>query len=281
MFSKAKVTSPTTENTEKEVGPTPPAKDDVPPVSDTAPKLDEPIDTKPLDTAAVTAPANTDGAADAPKETTRPALENKTEKKSFLGSLMNKKPDTKKEEVKEDKPAEFKPTEPLATETSAAAPTTADATETAVKSDSETPAVEDKKTPVEKEKRRTSLFGGLGTIKKKRDESEPTENGTERKREKSPLPSKIGGLFRKPSKAVKSEETKPATETKDEVKTETPAATATTSSTADSAVPATEAKTDIPVGTEATDSKIIGDVVPEALTTQEKIATAPEVKASA
>ncbi|KPI43741.1 uncharacterized protein AB675_6177 [Cyphellophora attinorum] len=256
LFNKAKVTSPTSEKTEKEVGPTPPAKDEVLPVSDTAPKVDEPIDTKPLDTAAITAPATTDAPAETPKETTatRPAA---TEKKSFLGFI--KKPESKKDEVKETKAADVKPTE----STTAAVPAVdgADApvtTDAAAKSDSETP-VEEKKTPADKDQRRSSLFGGLGTIKnKKRDETEPTENGTEKKREKSPLPSKIGGLF----------------QPKEEVKTETSAPAATSE-------PATaaETKTDVPASTDAPESKIIGDVVPEAVVAAPT--PAPEVKASA
>lgn len=271
-FFNKKVTSPSAEKSEKEVGPTPPAKDDVPPVSDTAPKLDEPIENKPIDAAAVTAPANTDGAAETePAKETRP--EN-TQKKSFLGFI--KKPETKKEEAKKE---EAKKEEPAETTEAAAATEATPATETtdATKTDE---AAKEEKPAADKEKRRTSLFGGLGTIKKKRDESETNQDGTERKREKSPLPSKIGGLFRKPSKAVKSDESK-ATETKetkdevkDESKTETPAEAVTTDAAA------TETKTDAPV-TEATDSKIVGDVVPETLQATEAPAVAPEVKATA
>lgn len=52
------MTSPTTEKTQSEVAPAVPAKDttEAGPVSETAPKLDEPIQSKPIDTAAVTAP---------------------------------------------------------------------------------------------------------------------------------------------------------------------------------------------------------------------------------
>jgi hypothetical protein len=214
----------------------------------------------------VTAPATTDGTVETPKDTTtRPAGSEK--KSSFLGSFM-KKPEAKKEETTDAKVAE-----PATVEPTAATTTPAEATKT----DTEA-AVKDDKAPAEKEKRRTSLFGGLGTIKKKKDESEVTENGTERKREKSPLPSKIGGLFRKPSKAVKSEEPK-TTETKDETKTETPATE--TTSTEPVVASTTEPKTDAAVTTDATDSKIIGDVVPETLQAQDKVATAPEVKATA
>lgn len=244
----------------------------MPPVSDTAPKLDEPIENKPIDTAAVTAPANTDGATEIkeiPKET--PA-EPKAEKKSFLAGFINKKPETKKEEPKEDKV----PEPVAATETTPFATDAVDAPKT-----EETAPKEERPTV---EKRRTSLFGGLGTIKKnKKDESETAEAGTERKREKSPLPSKIGGLFRKPSKAVKSEGPKP-TETKEEHKTETPAEaiTAPTEPAMATEAPATDAKIETPAATtDVTDSKIIGDVVPETLQAQDKVATAPEVRATA
>jgi hypothetical protein len=218
----------------------------------------------------VTAPATTDGAVEAPKET--PA-EAKTEKKSFLSGFINKKPEAKKEEPKV---AETKPTEPAATTEATpavdAVPATTEATEV--------PKTEEGVTKEERptvEKRRTSLFGGFGTIKKK-DENKTTEEGTERKREKSPLPSKIGGLFRKPSKAVKSEEPK-AAETKDETKVETPAeATAATTEPATSTEPKVEAPT---ATTDVTDSKIIGDVVPETLQAQEQVTATPEVKATA
>lgn len=271
LFYK-KVTSPTTEKTEKEAGPAPPAKDEVPPVSDTAPKLDEPIENKPIDTAAVTAPANTDGAAEPTKETT---TEPKTEKKGFLGFI--KKPESKKEEPKV---AEAKAAEPATTTEAAPAATEATPATTEAVDAPKAEETTKEERPVQ-EKRRTSLFGGLGTIKKK-DESKTSEDGTERKREKSPLPSKIGGLFRRPSKAVKSEEPK-ATETKDETKLDTPAEDATT--TTEPAVTATDDKVEAPAATTATtdvtDSKIIGDVVPESLQAQEKVATAPEVKATA
>lgn len=59
-----------------------------------------------------------------------------------------------------------------------------------------------------KEKRRTSIFHSLSTKKDKKT-GEPTAETevAEAEPKKSPLPQKLGGLFRKPSKAVKSEET--------------------------------------------------------------------------
>lgn len=265
LFSKKNVTSPTTEKTEAEAVT---AKDaEVPPVSETAPKIDEPIDTKPLDAAAVTAPALTTGDAtteEATKEpATTPAGETtattpKAEKKSNFLSGFIKKVEGKKDEGKEDKPVET-------AATNAAAPTTTETTGTVT----ETPATKDERP---QEKRRTSLFGGLGTLKKKDKKEETTEpseevNGTETKREKSPLPGKLGGLFRRPSKAAKSDSPKETTATEPTTET-TPAAETT---------PATEEVKP------ATDSKIVGDVVPEDMhaSTADKIATAPEVKASA
>jgi hypothetical protein len=54
------VTSPTGEKTENGVAPVVPAKDtEVAPVAETAPKIDEPVQSKPIDTAAVTAPVDT------------------------------------------------------------------------------------------------------------------------------------------------------------------------------------------------------------------------------
>lgn len=62
--------SPTSEKSEKEVGPAVPAKDhEVSAVSENAPKLEEPIENKPIDTAAVTAPV------DAPTPVTEPVKE--------------------------------------------------------------------------------------------------------------------------------------------------------------------------------------------------------------
>ena len=246
----------------------------MPPVSDIAPKLDEPIENKPIDTAAVTAPANTDGAVETPKETPATATETKAEKKSFLSGFINKKPEAKKDETKVAEPtAATAVTEatPAVTEATPAVEATPATTETTEAPKTEETTKEERPTV---EKRRTSLFGSLGTTKKK-DESKTNEDGTERKREKSPLPSKIGGLFRKPSKAVKSEEPK-AAETKVDTPVEaTPAATEPVATTTDAKVEAPTATTD------ATDSKIVGDVVPETLLAQEKVAATPEVKATA
>ena len=107
-------------------------------------------------------------------------------------------------------------------------------------------------------------------------ETAATEEGVvaepkDTKREKSPLPSKLGGLFRKPSKAVKSE--KPVEDVKtDGTATETKATE-------------TPATTEAAATTAAPESKIVGDVVPDELhtTVHDAVTTAPstEVKATA
>ena len=262
LFGKKNATSPTTEKTEAETV-TPAADTEALPVSETAPKLEEPIDTgKPIDTAAVVAPVThasepttSDVARDTTTTTETPA---QAEKKPNFFSGLIKKVEGKKEEHKEEKAVE--------TETSPAVAETTDGTADAKP---ERPG---------REKRRTSLFGNLGTLKKKTETSHETKpeevngtkpeevNGTtESKREKSPLPSKISGLFRKPSKAVKSESTPKETTTE-------PTVDATPNNTA----PAIDEPK--PITSETTpQSNIIGDVVPEAV----HAPVAPEVKASA
>lgn len=287
LFNKNKVTSPSVEKSEKEVGPVVPAKDETSAVSETAPKLDEPIETKPIDAAAVTAPADAPETVSpvpaaatseeikhtepvASVETTTP----KTEKKSFLAGFMKKQ--DKKEEPKVEKTNEeaVKETTPIATTTEPAAIDTT--TETPVK---ETEAPKEERPA--REKRRTSLFGSLGTLKRKTEKSpEPSSFASEEgkspdtKREKSPMPSKLGGLFRRPSRAVKTEN--PA----EEVKTD---ATTTTEAEPSKLTEPTETPANAniePIG----DSKIVGDVVPDELhtTVHDAVTTNPaEVKTTA
>ena len=99
--------------------------------------------------------------------------------------LHNTNQQLKKESKPEDKKAEDAdaPAEPAAT-----AP--------------ETPAP-----PALKEKRRTSLFGSLGTKKEKKADASEGETTEGEAKAKSPVP-KLGGLFRRPSRAKKEE--KPA-----------------------------------------------------------------------
>ena len=283
------MTSPSAEKTEAEAF-TPLKDTEVAPVSETAPKIDEPIDTKPLDAAAVTAPVDaaveptTD---DATKGTTpNPATEShkleKTEKKpNFLSGLI-KKVEGKKEESHEGKPVET-------TTTNGISPTTDGMNEAAA----ETPVAKEERPA--REKRRSSLFGTLGTLKKKPEQKDeaveatsPTTgteakrvNGADNKREKSPLPNKIGGLFRRASQAMKSDTPKKSTATESATN-----ATPTTDTTPVEVGPMDTSATEVTgpaAGSEATDTKIVGDVVPEAIYAQtaDKVATAPEVKASA
>lgn len=224
LFSKKDATSPTTEKAEKDDGPSVPAKDaEVPPVSETAPKIEEPIANKPIDTAAVTAPIDT---AQAPA---------------------------------------------AAEETSSETPKETAAAETAT-----TPTKEKKSATTEEakpaDKRRSSLFGNLKKKTHNADstaDAEATEVGT--KRERSPLPQRIGSLFRRPSRGVKSEEPKEA------------AAAASDSAPAAETTPAPVIKDESAAtnGTATTETPA-GDVVPDNLhSTIQDAVTAPEVKASA
>ena len=127
----------------------------------------------------------------------------------------------------------------------------------ATESGAETSGAEDRPA---REKRRTSLFGGLGTLKKKSTNEDGSEDATEAKREKSPMPSKIGSLFRKPSKAVKPTE----------AAKETPATTSTTDAVHTDVPTTTDA-----AATQAPESKIVGDVVPAELTTHDQTTVVP------
>lgn len=273
---KGRVTSPTTEKSEKE------ATAEVPPVSETAPKLEEPIENKPIDTAAVTAPVDTVETPAATEE--EPAKETpaaaeasaapKTEKKGgFLGlikkteAFLEGKKDHKeepkedaKEETKEDKAAEAIAQDPVAA--ASVEPTEPDTTE-AVAESSTAAATEER--PARDNKRRTSLFFN----KRQNETTEAEDTVAEPKREKSPLPGGkfIGQLVRRASKAIKSEGPK------DKAATETTATS--TEATA------TEAPAPVPVP-EAAESKAV-EPVPEPIQSAPEpvISTAPEVKATA
>ena len=293
LFQKKNATSPNTEKTEAEAST--PAKDtEVPPVSETAPKIDEPIDTKPLDAAAVTGPVDSPVepmTEDATKNTAATPVTDtpkteKTEKKPSFFSGLIKKVEGKKDETKEEKPAET-------TATHGISPATDGTTEAAT----DTPVFKEERPA--REKRRSSLFGTLGTLKKKpeqRDEIAETTspvngteakavngteakamNGTDTKREKSPLPNKVGGLFRRASQAMKFDTPK-KTSAKEAATHATPTTDATPATTETTDTSATEGAASS-ASPEATESKIIGDVVPESIHAQ--VTIAPEVKASA
>jgi hypothetical protein len=167
-----------------------------------------------------------------------------------------------KSEVKEEKATEEVAKDPVAAE--AVEPTT------------ETPAATEER-PINPQ-RRSSLMERFNTLKKKAANSSETDGTpTEVKREKSPLPSKVAGLFRKPSKAVKATEEKSAAETNGQTNGHTePTAILEAGETA------TEAKADVTVP-EKTNSAIVGDVVPEDLqsTVHGQATSTPEVKTSA
>lgn len=133
----------------------------------------------------------------------------------------------------------------VANETAPAVETSAVATE----------ASEPKTAP--KDKRRTSLFSKVGTITKTQKKSESTSDAEGTDGEKKSQISQKFGLFRKPSKAVK-------TETPKEPVAVTEPAT----------IP--EVEPTLTNGTSEAPKEIIGDVVPEAITT-----STPEIRASA
>lgn len=292
---KNKVASPSVEKTEKDVVPEAPVQEEAPvvsTVSETAPRLEEPIDHKPIDTAAVTAPVDAVDSTAAPASAaeTKPVepvaatdstLTPRTEKKSFFAGL--KKKQEKKEEVKEEKTNEeaVKEVAPVAVPetTTEPAPVVAEpAVETPVK-DVET-AKEERPA---REKRRTSLFGSLGTLKRKTDKSpEPSSaaaisedaKSPEIKREKSPLPSKLGGLFRKPSRSAKD-----TLNVAEDGKTETtPATDATKTGETPLVTSEHETPANATVIEHTGDSKIMGDVIPSDLhsTVHDAVTKAPE-----
>ncbi|OQU96657.1 Pleckstrin -like domain-containing protein isoform 1 [Cladophialophora immunda] len=258
-----RVASPTTEKSEKDAM----ATSDVPPVSETAPKIEEPIENKPIDAAAVTAPVDTvTTPAEEPAAAGESSSAPKTEKKGGLISFIKKteaklegKKETK-EESKEDKAAEAIAKEPVAAASTepaeTAAPTEAAAETTA-------PATEER--PARDNKRRTSLFFN----KKQHETPEADDTVAEPKREKSPLPGGkfIGQLVRRASKAIKSEGPKE--------KTAEPAAAPASATEA----PASETPV---VAPEAAETKPAEPVPEPVQSTPEAVATtAPEVKATA
>lgn len=272
---KNRLGSPTAEKSEKDAL----ATSDVPPVSETAPKLEEPIENKPIDTAAVTAPVDTVATPLASEEATKeptPAAETsaapKTDKKGGLLGFIKKteaKLESKKEvkeEAKEDKAAETIAQDPVAaasaepteSATTHQAATTEPATETSV------PATEER--PARDNKRRTSLFFN----KKQPEASEADDTVVEPKREKSPLPGGkfIGQLVRRASKAIKSEGSK------DKTAAAEPAPAASSAEPTTSETPAAV--------TEAIETKPTEPASEPIQSTPEPVATStPEVKATA
>lgn len=276
IFGKKNVTSPDAEKTEAESGPAVPAKDsDIPPVSETAPKIEKPVHQAPLDTAAVVAPVDTvetPAAVEEPVTKDKPTTPTDTtstpkqqkEGGGFLGFI--KKTESKlsgkkeaKSEAKEEKAVEEVAKDPVAA--AAVEPTT------------ETPAVTNSEERPVNPQRRSSLLERFSTQKRKANKASETDAApAEVKREKSPLPAKVAGLFRRPSKAVVPTEEKPAeTNGLTNGHSEPSAVSGATETTPNDTVP------------ESHDSAIVGDVVPDQLhtTVHDQVTAAPEVKASA
>ena len=214
-----------------------------------------------------------------PKETpvTETATTPTKEKKGGLLGFIKKeaarlegKKDLKKEDVaekKEEKPIESASNEPVA----AAVPTEAPAT-----TDGAAAPMTEEARPTDK--RRSSLFGNLGITKRTANndstDAEAADAGT--KREKSPLPQRIGSLFRRPSRPVKSEQAKEVTAADTEA---TPAAEATPA-------PISKDETAMTNGLSSTEnpgSAMAGDNMPENVhaTIHDAVTTVPEVEASA
>jgi hypothetical protein len=152
----------------------------------------------------------TETPAEEKKEEAKPAA--KSKRASIFGEFFKKVASPSKEKTEEEVApvASTAPQLENPVDETAAAPiepesvTEAPAVEAAAASSSEAPAAEatteEKKEATTPEKRRTSLFGTLG----KKVKTESTSDGEGKKT------NKLGGLFRKPSKAVKSEEKKEA-----------------------------------------------------------------------
>ncbi|RAO65535.1 uncharacterized protein BHQ10_001547 [Talaromyces amestolkiae] len=162
------------------------------------------------ETAPVEAAAATETPAEEEKEEAKPAA--KTKRASIFGDFFKKVASPSKEKTEEEvapvastapqleNPVDETAVKPIEPESVTEAPAVEAAA--AAASSSETPAAEaateEKKEATTPEKRRTSLFGTLG----KKAKTESTSDGEGKKT------NKLGGLFRKPSKAVKSEDDK-------------------------------------------------------------------------
>ncbi|KAJ9648013.1 hypothetical protein H2199_001790 [Coniosporium tulheliwenetii] len=185
-----KVRSPVHEKKESEVAPTVPPKDTETPV--TAPITET---NEPLTSAAPTETTTTSAAATTPHK----------ERENFFGKFLGKR--EAKSPAAEVPPAI--PTTEKATETPAAAPIVSPAVEeraTDVPANGAATNVHSTATPESKDKRRTSFFGNLtGSVKKdkKPDNHAEGESPVETEHKQSGV-SKLGGLFRNPSKAMKS-----------------------------------------------------------------------------
>lgn len=293
-----KVRSPTSEKKEADVAPVPPPKDDAAPVlpptdgSDEAPPA--PPKDKPEEAAAAGAAAG--ATAEEAKETkNEKAATPSKEKEGFFKRLLSEtkvkvpKPDAAKEESKEG--AETTPAEESAKEAETAEgtadKTTEPAAETADKPATEaaaaTPTLAEKKDEVTtpRESKRSSIFGTFKSKDKKGDKSDAEKSEGEEKKS-----NKLGGIFRNPSKAIKSnketkkEETKPTVDAdKEDKKAEQIAANKADPIQAEAVE---NLKTVDDKANEAKKEQTIGDVVPDAVSVgQPQEQGAPPVQATA
>ncbi|KAL5045274.1 Pleckstrin homology domain-containing protein [Aspergillus fruticulosus] len=179
-----------------------------------APAAAEPAATEPPAAAAETADKKEEAKKEEKKDETEAAPAPKSKRSSLFGNFFQKvtSPSQEKTEKEAAAPAEPAPVastapqldnpveeaaKPIEPESVTAAPEVEAAKETPAESPAETPAA------ATKDKRRTSFFGSFG--KKKADSGDEAAEGEAKPK------NKLGGLFRKPSKAVKPE-TKEAAE---------------------------------------------------------------------
>ncbi|EER28054.1 hypothetical protein CPC735_033900 [Coccidioides posadasii C735 delta SOWgp] len=152
-------------------------------VSSTAPQLGDPVNpdaSEPIQPESVTQPEANEPAKETQEE---PATSPSSIKGGFLNFIKKDKHEEKKEAKPEDK-SDKKPEDAPAAEEPAAPEQATGATL--------------------KEKRRTSFFGNFGTKKEKKVEAAEGEQAEgEQAKARSPSIPRLGGLFRKPSKAVK------------------------------------------------------------------------------
>ncbi|KAI9881035.1 MAG: hypothetical protein M1830_008917 [Pleopsidium flavum] len=208
-----KVSTPSQEKSERDVGPTVPVKDtETNPVSAVAPQLADPVDTsapKPVTSTGETAPVTTG------TSTTRQPLTSSSPPKGGIFAFMKQKEakHEDKKDIKADEKLERSGEEPVAVTGTPTAPGSgALPMTTAASGTLETPAQGTTSTATAttpeavKDKRRTSFFGTLSGKKERvpdvGSEGEVIDGET---KQKSTSSSKLGGLFRRPSRAVKGE----------------------------------------------------------------------------
>lgn len=178
FFQKVATPGHSNEKAEKET-----AKAETPAVSSTAPQLGDPVDPS------TSEPIKPETVTEASKE---PAKEEEvaspsSSKGGFLNFIKKDNKQEAKKEVKPEEKSDKKPEE----ETPAEEPATSPEASGAIK-----------------DKRRTSFFGNFGTKKEKKaetPEAEPTEGESKDSKARTSSLPRLGGLFRKPSKAVKKE----------------------------------------------------------------------------